>query len=48
MTTSQRIALRLSGVRHRLNEIAGLDELTDEVQSGSAILEKRVPRPLAC
>ena len=39
MTNEQRIALRLSEVRSRLNEIAGMDELTDEVRDESRALE---------
>ena len=38
MTTEQKIALRLSEVRSRLNEIAGMDELTDETRSESDAL----------
>ena len=33
MTTAQKITLRLSEVRSRLNEISGLDELTDEIRN---------------
>ena len=41
MTTTQKIALRLSEVRSRLNEIAGLegDALTDEIRSESEKLQ---------
>ena len=41
MTTTQKIALRLSTVRSRLNEIAGLegDALTDEIRSESEKLQ---------
>ena len=41
MTTTQKIALRLSEVRSRLNEIAGLegDSLTDEIRSESEKLQ---------
>ena len=40
MTTQQRISLRLSEVRTRLNEIAGLDDLTDEVRAEGAKLRE--------
>ena len=39
MTTKQRIELRLSKVRSRLNEIAGLDELNDETRTEADALE---------
>ena len=35
MTTSQRLELRGSEIRQRLNEIAGLDDLTDDVRTES-------------
>ena len=35
MTNAQRIALRLSEVRQRLNTISGLDDLTDEMREES-------------
>ena len=40
MTTSQRLALRLSEIRQRLNEISGLpgDQVTDEIRSESDAL----------
>lgn len=45
MTTSQKIELRLSVVKQRLNEIAGLDgdDFTDEVRSEASSLEKEYP-----
>ena len=39
MTRKQRIELRLSKVRSRLNEIAGLSELTPEIREEAATLE---------
>ena len=39
MTTKQKIELRLSKVRTRLNEIAGMDELTPEVREEAGSLE---------
>ena len=39
MTTRQKIELRLSKVRSRLNEIAGLSELTPEIREEAATLE---------
>lgn len=39
MTTKQKIELRLSQVRSRLNEIAGLSELTTETREEAATLE---------
>ena len=39
MTTEQKINLRLSEVRSRLNAIAGVDTLTDEVRTESRALE---------
>ncbi len=39
MTASQRIRVRLSEVRSRLNEIAGIDDLTDEVRTESETLQ---------
>ena len=39
MTRKQRIELRLSKVRSRLNEIAGLSELTPEIREETATLE---------
>ncbi len=39
MTTKQKIELRLSKVRSRLNEIAGLSELTPEIREEAATLE---------
>ena len=33
LTNAQKIAIRLSEVRSRLNEVAGLDQLTDEVRN---------------
>ena len=39
MTNAQKIALRLSEVRSRLNEISGLDELTDDVRNEAGVLQ---------
>ena len=39
MTNRQKIELRLSKVRQRLNEIAGLDDLNDEVRAEASDLE---------
>ena len=39
MTNSQRLAVRLSEIRQRLNEIAGLDDFTDEVRQESDKLQ---------
>ena len=39
MTNEQRIQLRLSEVRTKLNEIAGIDKLTDEHRSESQALQ---------
>ncbi len=39
MTTKQKLELRRSEVRSRLAEIAGLDELTDEIRTESKALE---------
>lgn len=40
MTKEQRITLRLSEVRTRLNEIAGMDELTDETRTEADALQR--------
>ena len=44
MTTTQKIALRLSEVRTRLNEVSGLegDDFTPEIRSESEKLTKGV------
>ncbi len=39
MTTTQKIRLRLSKVRQRLNEIAGIDDLTDEIRTEAESLQ---------
>ena len=39
MTASQKIRLRLSQVRARLNEIAGIDDLTEEIRTEAATLQ---------
>ena len=45
MTNAQKIELRLSAVKQRLNEISGLDgdDFTDEVRSEASALEKEYP-----
>ena len=49
MTNAQKIAIRLSEVRERLNEIAGLegDEFTDEVRASLSPATERRSRPKA-
>ena len=41
MTEAQKVALAMSRTRQRLNEIGGMEELTDEVREESATLERK-------
>ena len=44
MTNRQKIELKISEVRQRLNEIAGLDEMTDANPQRSGLASNRVRR----
>ena len=43
MTTAQKLAVRLSEVREKLNQLSGKDELTDEEQSEMRTLSGEYP-----